>query len=94
MKKINTYALIILALSLGVALSTKEDLYQEGGANSELYAEASISVIPMDNIVDPDEDNDERPPVKGKKTVSNSLIPMDNIVDPDEDNDERPPVKR
>ena len=76
MKKFNIYALFIVALTLGLASCTKDNLYRPGGADSELNVDGTTTpsgdniVDPDDpggsNIVDPDEDDEAKDPTKGK----------------------------
>ena len=67
MKKFNIYALFIVALTLGLASCTKDNLYRPGGAETELQNDSTIPTD--DNIVDPgeiEEEDDEADTRKGK----------------------------
>ena len=65
MKKFNIYALFIVALTLGLASCTKDNLYRPGGAETELQNDPTIPID--DNIIDPIDEDEEVPPPKKDK---------------------------
>lgn len=68
MKKFNIYALFIVALTLGLASCTKDNLYRPGGADSELNVDGTTTTPDGENIIDPidgDDEDDESDTKKG-----------------------------
>lgn len=60
MRKIKIYALLIVALSFGLASCQKDDLYRPGGPNSELNADGDNEAPIGDPITDPDSEQPEK----------------------------------